>query len=253
MKSNVKPSVLIFSRYGLNTEEETKFIFESVGAHADIMHINDLIKKPSVFKHYQIAVLPGGFSYGDDTGGGKAYARKLTHHLGDALETFLNRDTLLAGICNGFQIATNADILPGALISNKTPGYLCRWVDVEVVGNSPWLSGIERMSIPIAHGEGRYYDTEKNLDHLEASGAVALRYVQGGISKHFSLPGNPNGSLRDIAGITARDGRVIGMMPHPERAIRFTQEPHWTQKRTGEVKKEGDGVALFRNAVRYFA
>lgn len=254
-----KPHVLIFSGYGLNTEEETKSTFEVCGAHADIMHINQLIEKPSLLKQYQIAVLPGGFSYGDDTGGGKAYARKLSHHLDEHLQRFLERDTLFAGICNGFQIATNAGILPGALISNDFPRYVCRWVDVAVTSESPWTVGIERMSIPIAHGEGRYYDSEKNLNSLESNGQALFKYVKGSISKELELPYNPNGSLRDIAGVSVRDGRVIGLMPHPERGVRFTQHPLWIDvrekysKRGQAIPKEGDGLQMFKNAVKYFA
>ena len=129
-----KPLVLIFSGYGLNTEDETKIAFEMAGASADIVHINDIIARPAILKQVQIVVFPGGFSYGDDTGSGKAYANRVKQHLGEALEKFLARDTLAIGICNGFQIITNAGILPGALIANDSARYICRWVDLEVEG-----------------------------------------------------------------------------------------------------------------------
>ncbi len=103
------------SGYGLNCEEETKFAFESAGGRADIIHINDLIAKPKMLLEYQILVFPGGFSYGDDTGSGKAYANKFKNHLAKELTEFLSRDTLVLGICNGFQIITNLGILSGAL------------------------------------------------------------------------------------------------------------------------------------------
>src|SRR3989338_5851356 len=115
-----KPHVIIFSGYGLNTEDETKAAFQSVGATADIIHLNDIIAKPAVLDKAQIIVFPGGFSYGDDTGSGKAYGNRLKQHLGREIEKFLARDTLLIGICNGFQIITSAGILPGALIANDT-------------------------------------------------------------------------------------------------------------------------------------
>jgi len=253
------PRVLIFSGYGLNCEDETKVAFDYAGARADVMHIEDVAKDPKQLAKYQIAVFPGGFSYGDDTGSGKAYGARVRHHLGDELEKFLSRDTLMAGICNGFQILTASGLLPGALIANDSARFSCRWVDMEVVGDTPWLAGLESLSAPIAHGEGKYFDTEENLDRLEAAGQVALRYVSGPSCLYQDLPGNPNGALRDIAGITARDGRVIGLMPHPERGSWFEQRPDWTVLREAYEKNglplpvEAEGIEVFKNAVKYFA
>lgn len=253
-----KPRVLIFSGYGLNCEEETKTAFEMAGAVADIVHINDLIAKPSLLQKAQILVMPGGFSYGDDTGAGKAYGNKLKQHLGKELEQFLERDTLMIAICNGFQVATSAGILPGALIANDSARYICRWVDLETTSDSPWLKGISKLSIPIAHGEGKYYAPPSTLTLLSKASNIALRYVKGEISKHFDLPVNPNGSLQNIAGITGYNGRVLGLMPHPERAVRFTQLPHWTWLKEEYVRNnkpiptEGPGLQIFRNAVNYF-
>jgi len=253
-----KPHVIIFSGYGLNTEDETKAAFESVGATADIIHINDLIAKPSLLSKAQILVLPGGFSYGDDTGSGKAYGNRLKQHLGKEIEQFLARDTLMIGICNGFQIITNAGLVPGALLTNDSGRYSCRWVDLEVTGESPWLKGIKTLSVPIAHGEGKYYAPSEMLAQLKKGGAIALKYVEGETAKHFNMPANPNGSLENIAGVTSHEGRVLGLMPHPERAVRFTQLPHWTHLReeyTRDGKSmpvEGPGLQIFKNAVNYF-
>ncbi len=252
------PRALIFSGYGLNCEEETKTGLTLAGAAADIVHIEDVAANPSMLAKYQIVMLPGGFSYGDDTGAGKAYGARLKHHLGNELEKFLARDTLMAGICNGFQILTAAGILPGALITNESARYSCRWVDMEVVGDTPWLSSITKLSLPIGHGEGRYVDTEANLDALETAGRVALRYVEGDMSAYQGLPGNPNGAMRGIAGITGRDGRILGLMPHPDRATFFEQRPDWTVLRE-QLEREGkkppvyaDGIRIFENAVKYF-
>jgi len=261
-----KPHVIIFSGYGLNTEDETKAAFEIVGASADIIHLNDVIAKPAVLKKAQIIVFGGGFSYGDDTGAGKAYGNRVKQHLGKYIEEFLARDTLLVGICNGFQIITNAGILPGALLANDIPRYQCRWVDLEVRNKSPWLKGISKLSIPIAHGEGKFYAPNDVLEKLKKDDAIALTYASGEMAEHFGLPVNPNGALEDIAGITGHGGRVLGLMPHPERAVRFTQLPHWTWLKEeyvrtpstglGAVGKsmpmEGPGLQIFRNAVEYF-
>ena len=212
----MKPRAIILSGYGLNCEDETAFAFERAGAKADIVHINDLKN----LNKYQILCVPGGFSFGDDMGSGKAYANKLKNKLGNELEKFLMRDTLMIGICNGFQILTQTGILPGALVWNDSGRYQSQWVEVDAVGKSPWISGIKRISMPIAHGEGKY------ISHGKVE--IAFRYVE-----------NPNGSTDDIAGILGYNGRVLGMMPHPERA-----QFGW--------QKGGLGLQIFKNAVRYF-
>jgi phosphoribosylformylglycinamidine synthase len=261
-----KPHVIIFSGYGLNTEDETKAAFESVGGTAEIVHLNDVVAKPSLLKKAQILVFGGGFSYGDHTGAGKAYGNKVRHHLGGAIDEFLSRDTLMLGICNGFQIITSAGFLPGALVANDTPRYSARWVDLEVENSSPWLKGITKLSVPIAHGEGKYFAPQGVLTQLKRDNAIALKYVGGETAHHFDMPANPNGSLENIAGVTAYNGRVLGLMPHPERAVRFTQLPHWTWLREEYVRRpsttlravgnalptEGPGLQIFRNAVEYF-
>ena len=250
MKS--KPKIIIMSGYGLNCEEETKFAFDSAGGEADIVHINDLIAKPKMLSQYQILVFPGGVSYGDDTGSGKAYANKFKNHLAKELEEFLSRDTLAIGICNGFQIMTNLGILPGALAHNRQGVYIDRWVDMIVKNNkSPWLKGIKSISLPIAHGEGRYVIGAKEYKGLVKNAQIAFTYTKGEIAKFQYLEYNPNGSEYDIAGVLAYEGRVLGMMPHPERAMFAHQNPMWQMNK--KVSKEGTGLQIFKNAVKYFS
>ena len=208
-----KPKIIILSGYGLNCEEETKFAFESAGGVADIVHINDLIKNPKMLSGYQILAFPGGFSYGDDTGSGKAYANKFKNHLAKELAEFLSRDTLAIGICNGFQIMTNLGILPGGLTYNKNGKYLDRWVDLEAQEGSPWLKGIKKISLPITHGEGRYVIEKKEDKKMSAQGGsasggkkstqIAFVYEKGKICRFQNLEKNPNGSDYDIAGVLA--------------------------------------------------
>jgi len=253
MKKNInrKPKIIIMSGYGLNCEEETKFVFESAGGTADIIHINDLIAKPKMLLEYQILVFPGGFSYGDDTGSGKAYANKFKNHLIRELEEFLSRDTLAIGICNGFQIMTNLEILPGALTYNKKGNYIDRWVDLGAKSNSPWLKNIKKMSLPIAHGEGHYVISKKEHEKIKKNKQIAFTYTKGEICKFQNLEKNPNGSDYDIAGVLAYNGRVLGIMPHPERAIFTHQNPMWFLNKE-KMRKEGEGLQIFRNAVNYF-
>ncbi len=240
------------SGYGLNCEEETKFAFDSVGGLAEIVHINDLISAPHMLNDYDILAFPGGFSYGDDTGSGKAYANKFKNHLARELEEFLKRDTLVIGICNGFQIITNLGILPGALTYNKGGKYIDRWVDLAVVGHSPWLTGIKKISLPIAHGEGCYVISQKEYLMMKKKKQIAFNYEKGEICKFQNLEANPNGANYDIAGVLAYNGRVLGMMPHPERAMFVYQTPLW-QKNKKEMKgKDGAGLQIFKNAINYF-
>ncbi len=247
---NKKPKIIILSGYGLNCEEETKFAFESAGGSADIVHINDLIEKPNMLSGYQILAFPGGFSYGDDTGSGKAYANKFKNHLSKELEEFLSRDTLALGICNGFQIITNMGILPGALAHNKNGKYIDRWVDLEVAGASPWLKGIKKISLPIAHGEGKYTINKKEYEKMKRAGQIAFTYTKGEICDFQNLEKNPNGADYDIAGVLAYNGRVLGMMPHPERGMFSHQSPLWFKDKS--KNKEGAGLQIFKNAIKYF-
>jgi phosphoribosylformylglycinamidine synthase len=253
-----KPRAIIFSGYGLNCEEETKVAFERAGAVADIVHVNDLVDGLASLKKYQILAMPGGFSYGDETGSGKAYANKLKNHLSGEIEKFFARDTLGIGICNGFQILTNAGLLPGALTYNDSARYTVRWVDLDVAGESPWLRGMKRLMLPIAHGEGKFVADATTLARLEKEKAIAFTYTRGEICAYQNVPANPNGSMKNIAGALARGGRILGMMPHPERAQFFTQLPHWTylkeqlMRKGKKLPKDGPGIRIFRNAVEYF-
>jgi len=253
------PRTLILSGYGLNCEDETAFAFEKAGAHADVVHLEDLITAPKRLDRYQILAVPGGFSFGDHGGSGRAYASKKRQHLSGAIKRFVARDTLTIGICNGFQILTEYGLLPGSLLFNEKPRYSNRWVDLAVEETeSPWLRSTAHFSAPIAHGEGKYVVPKNVLSELKEKKQIALRYTDGELCKHLSLPANPNGSLNGIASVTSENGRVLGMMPHPERAIFFTQLPHWTYlrevyEREGKpLPSVGPGFQIFKNAVKYF-
>ena len=263
-----KPRVLVFSGYGLNCEAETKFAFETAGAIADIVHINDIIDGHKDLSDYQIMAFPGGFSYGDDTGSGNAFANKLRHHVWPKVLKFVSRDTLTIGVCNGFQIIANLGLVPAikgeygqrqvALLHNNNARYTVRWVDLRVQNSSPWLTGINYLTLPIAHGEGKVCADPAMRQLLEQNNLVALRYISGEICRYQNLTANPNGALDDIAGITDESGRVLGLMPHPERALNFTQLPHWPilkeqyRRRNETIPEHGSGIAVFQNAVRYF-
>lgn len=270
-----KVKVLVLSGYGLNCEEETAYAFELAGAQADIVHINDLIDGFKSLKDYQILSFPGGFAYGDDTGAGNAYANRIKNNLWEKVLSFIKQDHLVIGICNGFQIIVNLGLLPAfekkygerqvALAHNNSVRYIVRWVDLEVKpclpagrNKSPWLRNIKKIPLPIAHGEGKFFAPNKILNQLEKENLIALKYVKGEICRCQNLKSNPNGSLKDIAGITDESGRIFGLMPHPERAIFFTHLPNWPYlkekyKREGKkIPQYGPGLKIFRNGVDYF-
>jgi phosphoribosylformylglycinamidine synthase len=175
-------------------------------------------------------ILPGGFSYGDYL---RCGAIAKFSPVMKAVRRFAAEGGLVLGICNGFQILVETGLLPGALIRNRGLEFICRPVDlITVTTNSPFTSQSEPgkiLSLPIAHGEGCYYADEHTLDELDAEDRVVFRYVN-----------NPNGSLRDIAGILNRERNVMGLMPHPERA-------------TEPLMGSTDGLIIFESMVTALA
>jgi phosphoribosylformylglycinamidine synthase I len=262
--------VLVLSGYGLNCEEETLHAFKHAGLSGNIRHINDLIENPQELNNVQILAVPGGFSYGDDTGSGNAFAQKMKLALWDHLKRFVERDTLTIGICNGCQILTNLGLAPPkghdygerlvAVTYNLTARYQCRWIDLKVEQtSSPWLAGIRALHVPVAHGEGRFMMEPGTLKTLQKNNQIALTYVKpDGKPANGEFPFNPNGSTVDIAGITDPSGRVLALMPHPERGM-FTWQRDDYDRLKDKAHREGrklplesDGMALFRNAAAYF-
>jgi phosphoribosylformylglycinamidine synthase subunit PurQ / glutaminase len=262
------PKIVVIAGYGLNCEEETQFAFNLAGGSTDIIHINDLISNRKLIQRYQIMAIPGGFSYGDDTGSGNAFAYKLRNHLWDELVNFVSHDNLVIGICNGCQVLVNLGLLPGfdsiygkrdiALLANDSVRYTVRWTDLKICNNTPWLTGIKTLTLPIAHGEGKFYAESDVLEKLKGNGMIAMRYVKGEIWQYSGLSVNPTGTVDNIAAITDSSKRILGIMPHPERAIFFHQLPNWpllkekylrTQK---NIPKFGPGLEIFKNAISYF-
>ncbi|MCK5915654.1 MAG: phosphoribosylformylglycinamidine synthase I [Deltaproteobacteria bacterium] len=266
----VQPEVLLLTGYGINCGEETAYAFQACGAKTEIIHVNDLIATPKKLNDYQIFVVPGGFSYGDDTGSGNALANKMRHTLWSELMEFVAADRLVLGICNGFQVLVNLGLLPGgaenvfgerraALIANRTARYECRWVNLAAASSEAvFLRGVKSLYLPVAHGEGRFFATPETLAELKASRQIALRYVNSENQPAAGVfPANPNGSLDDIAALCAAEGRILGLMPHPERAFRMNHLPSWPEYSAlnpdADWQAEGPGKIIFANAVDYFS
>ncbi|MFP4098164.1 MAG: phosphoribosylformylglycinamidine synthase I [Alphaproteobacteria bacterium] len=265
---STKANVIVLSGYGLNCEEETLFAFNHCGIKGKIVHINDLIERPKILEEYQIMAVPGGFSYGDDTGSGNAFAQKMKLSIFDALKRFIERDTLTIGICNGCQILVNLGLVPAlneygqrdvAVTYNKTSRYQCRWIDLKIESASPWYKDINTLHIPVAHGEGRFMMEEETLKTLRDNNQIAARYITPeGNQAQGEFPYNPNGSIDDIAALTDKTGRVAAMMPHPERGMFMWQRDDYHERkdqaqRAGKkLPEEADGMLVFHNAAKYF-
>lgn len=252
------PRVLVLRAPGANCDEETHYAFELAGAQPERVHINRLRENPELLHRFQILVVPGGFTYGDDVAAGKILANQLSVFLGDTLRTFRDREKLILGICNGFQTLLKAGLLvppdedgPIATLAHNDAGkFEDRWVHLQAKpGRCVFLRGCERLHLPVAHGEGKFLcRKEWMLQGLDQAGQIVLKYVDAA-GKPGPFPVNPNGSQGDAAGLCDATGRVLGLMPHPERHVLPTQHPRWTRE---GLKQEGDGLALFRNAVTYF-
>ena len=246
--------MLIIRAPGTNCDVETAFALREAGADADLAHINKIIGRGGVLFDYQILVIPGGFTYGDDISAGKVLANELRLKLGEAIRTFFDRGGLILGICNGFQVLVKAGILPGGgkaeqtitLASNDSGRFECRWVYLRVNRESPCLftEGIDFMYLPVANGEGKVVTRGESLP----VSSIALTYTDRYGSTRPSYPDDPSGSEGHIAGICDKTGRIFALMPHPERHIRSTHHPRWTR---GKLAEYGDGFAIFRNAVRW--
>jgi phosphoribosylformylglycinamidine synthase I len=264
----IPEKALIMSGFGINSEMETQEVLARAGMDADIVHINDLITGKFSLRDYRLLVFPGGFSYGDDTGAGNAYANRVRNNLWKDLEEFLDGDNLVLGICNGFQILANLGLVPAfdrqykrdiALMPNRKGVLECRFVTLKPAADNLWTKGIERLYCPVSHGEGNFSCSKETLDRIRRQKMIAFTYCREDLSSaRGEYPYNPNGSLEDIAGITSADGKVLGLMPHPERAMEFTNLYAWPllreqMKRAGTaLPAESMNMRLFRNVVEYF-
>lgn len=260
--------VLIMSGYGINCEKESAHAFKLAGGRPEIVHINDLISGKKKMADFDILMFPGGFSYGDDTGAGNAFANKLKNNLWQDLLDFIKAEKLILGVCNGFQIMTNIGLfaLPdgeygeriNAMESNEQNRYECRWVNIKKESDCVFTKGIDMCHLPIAHGEGRFFCRQEVLKQIEGSHQVVFRYCKEDGTDAEDYPENPNGSMNNIAGICDRSGRIMGMMPHPERAIFAESEPDYHLKKE-LAKRKGEempdilepNMMIFKNAIEH--
>jgi phosphoribosylformylglycinamidine synthase I len=254
---------LVLRSPGTNCDVETAWALEAAGASPERIHVNALLRGDVEFRDYGIVVFPGGFSFGDDIASGKVLANRLLFRLREQLGYFLILGRPLIGICNGFQVLVKAGLLPGldsvwnghptvTLTDNDSGRFECRWVHLKTGSKkSFWAKGLpEVFPLPVAHGEGKFVPLSNTLfKTLEKNGQVIFRYVDPKGRKPV-YPANPNGSLGDVAGLTNAAGNILGLMPHPERNSFPFQNAQWTRLK---LEKEGVGLQIFKNAVRFAA
>jgi len=249
----MKPRTLIIRSAGTNCDVELTHAFQLAGSDTEAIHLNALVDSPDTLDRFDLIGLPGGFSFGDDISAGRILANRLKHRLLPALRRYVAAGKPIIGICNGFQVLIKMGLLPdfdptsdappaqtATLADNTLPRFVDRWVNLhaEPASQCIWTQGIDELPLPIAHGEGRFVASDETLDRLEANGQVALRYAGD----------NPNGSMRDIAGVCDASGVVFGLMPHPERFTHPRNHPDFPG-----VGDEAIGLRLFQNAVEHAA
>ena len=249
-----RPKVIILSGDGINCERETQMAFKHSGANASIVHINDLLKLPSLLKSFDIMAIPGGFSFGDELGSGKLLALKIKHGLMKEFNDFIKRKRPIIGICNGFQVLVKIGLLNSnienksyTLSHNSDGNFIDCWVTLELEQKSmcKWLdkNDLNEFLLPIRHGEGRLMTKEiwetEILSDLNKNGNIVLRYRE-----------DINGSLDRIAGLCSDDGLIFGLMPHPEAAF-FKLTENLNQIPVNDSLEFGVGVNFFKPIIEY--
>lgn len=270
-KQNIRVCVLRTS--GTNCDRETKRAFEEAGVQAEVRRSTQITNKD--LDQYHALVLPGGFSYGDYIRAGAIWAQEIKVRLGRGFQRFVDDNKPILGICNGFQVLVEIGLLPAingtseypemALATNSSAHYECRWVTQneflylkhENQGNCVFTEEIPNgtlLQIPIAHTEGRILFPENRktaiMQQLINNDQLVFRFVDSlGSYPNGQYPTNPNGSMYDITGLCNPQGNVLGLMPHPERAIYSWQLPE--SSLSTERDKYGDGMLIFMSVIHH--
>lgn len=260
-----RPKALMLTGFGINCDYETGYALSMPGVEmeVDACHLNDLAADPSRLDGAHLFVLPGGFSYGDHLGSGRVLANRLKTRVGEAILRFIDEGKLILGVCNGFQVLVKMGLLPGngtqcenpwrqtaTLFRNDSGRFEDRWVTLAAAPNRScvFLEGVNRLEVPIRHGEGKLIFEGGVLETIERNGQAVLFYADAEGKPTSDYPLNPNGSQGNIAGLCDASGRVFGLMPHPEAFLHRTNHPNWTRL---DLPEEGQGAAIFKNAANY--
>ena len=210
---------IVLTGAGINCERESAGVLEAAGFDAEIVHIIDLLESPNALNDAQMLFFPGGFSYGDHAGAAMVLAEQM-RRLNDQLQEFITRDTLVMGVCNGCQLLLRLNMIGDGdwgFRANAGGHYECRWIEVTAARDSAFFKKGDVIPMPVAHGEGQLFGG--------SDAAIGLQYSVNGKCANGVYPANPNGAQSDAAGVLAHDGRVLAMMPHPERGFFNWQRP----------------------------
>ena len=253
------PRVAVLRDQGVNGQIEMAAAFHAAGFACDDVHMTDLFASRVSLSDYRVLAACGGFSYGDVLGAGGGWAKSILFNdfvRAEFQEFFERRDTLTLGVCNGCQMLSRLQsLIPGsehwpAFERNQSDQFEGRTVQVRIENvDSPWLDGMSgsRIPVPVAHGEGRaVFPSDESFDKSKSNGSVAFRYVDGYGTPTNTYPLNPNGSVDGIAGTVSEDGRVLILMPHPERVFRTVQNSWYDPAMRN--REFGPWFQLFRNA-----
>lgn len=255
-----KAKTLVLRTAGSNCDLETVHAFQQVGSEVQLVHINQIIAGSIRLSDFQILAIPGGFTYGDDVSAGKILANEMKFKLNAQLLEFTAAGKLILGICNGFQVLVKAGLLPEVelqshnqlvtLTNNDSGKFEDRWVYLKSTSKKcVFTQGMDKLVyFPVAHAEGKFVPKDDAvLKRLYQHDQVVFQYTNS-TGDLAGYPWNPNGSIDHIAGICDPSGRILGLMPHPERHFHPTQHPRWTRE---GLRPMADGVLIFQNAVNF--
>jgi phosphoribosylformylglycinamidine synthase len=262
---------LVLTGFGINCQDELAAAYRLAGAEANIVHFNELLAGQASIRGYDVVNFPGGFSFGDDLGAGKALANKMRfcklasgRTLLDEIADHLKAGGFVLGICNGFQILVKSGLLPNvggtfeqevSLIVNDSGKFEDRWVHCRAGQpvKTPFLKDVDILALPVRHKEGKLVVRD---DAIRAAileqGLCALRYCDAAGNIATEYPALPNGAEWSCAALTDPTGHVLGMMPHPEAYLSIYNHPDWTRRREAAGGNEdGEGLRVFRNIVEH--
>lgn len=251
MAAELKPMAMVLRTAGTNCDYETRYCLGLAGFEAELVHVNRLISRQESLEGYRLLVVPGGFADGDYLGAGKILANKLLYRLNSDVPDFIAAGNVVLGICNGFQVLVKAGLLPAlngerkqsvTLAFNRSGHFQDEWVEIENVNKKTCrlVHGIKSIECPINHAEGRFVTASAEvLRELYKKDLVVFRYAKNK---------NPNGSQDGIAGICDETGRVLGLMPHPEKSHSSLNHPQSTRV---QMPAEGSGMQLFRGVFEF--
>jgi phosphoribosylformylglycinamidine synthase len=260
----MKPKVCILKTDGINCDEELFYSFEKYGGIPEYVHVNQLRSREKKLTSFQILAVPGGFAYGDDVVSGKILATELISSLEKQIREFVSKKGLVLGVCNGFQALIRTGLLPfnrlgdmdATLAQNESGHFECRFVRIKIEDSKavflkPYVGQV--IDIAVNHGEGKFYALPGNLEKVEKENLVFCRYVNSKENPTQKYPENPNGAQNAIAGITDPTGHILGLMPHPEKIVEYTQHPNWRRFTTGgfDLRKIAAGGFIFESMVNF--